>query len=148
MQIRLASHADAGSVAPLLTQLGYPVTPERLAARFERVVGSEVDTAWVALDPSGGHGDRDGTVIGFAAGHLFWPYELDAPVAELTALVVDEERRGSGAGRALVAAFEDWVIAAGGIRASVATAFRREGAHAFYERLGYRQLAKKYEKSL
>ncbi|WP_235508407.1 hypothetical protein [Agromyces sp. Soil535] len=43
--------------------------------------------------------------------------------------------------------FEAWCAAAGCVRASVATAFRRVDAHAFYERLGYEQLAKKYEKT-
>lgn len=91
--------------------------------------------------------DHSESVIGFSAGHITWPYELDQPVAELTALIVDEAARGSGAGRALVIAFEHWVTEAGCVRASAASAFHRTGAHAFYERLGYAQLAKKYEKS-
>jgi len=90
----------------------------------------------------------DGTVIGFAAGHLFSPYELDRPVAELTSLVVDEAHRGSGAGRVLVAACEQWARDVGALRISVGTAFRRTDAHAFYERLGYEQLARKYERTL
>jgi GNAT superfamily N-acetyltransferase len=104
------------------------------------VEGSAADPAWVAVDAAG-------AVVGFASAHLFRPYELDEPVAELTALVVDESRRGSGAGRALVAACEDWAAAAGAVRLTVATAFRRVEAHAFYERLGFAQLARKYEKA-
>ncbi len=126
-------------MTPLLDQLGYSVAPAELAGRFDRVEGVPGDAAWVALDDAG-------VVVAFAAGHLFLPFELDSPVAELTALVVDERHRRGGAGRALVAAFESWARTAGAVRFSVATAFRRHDAHAFYERLGYQQLARKYEK--
>ena len=87
-------------------------------------------------------------MVGFASGHLCWPYELDAPLATLTALVIAESDRGNGTGRALVATFEEWAVAAGAVRATVSSAFRRTGAHAFYERLGYEQLAKKFDKRL
>lgn len=140
MHIRIARADDAHAITPLLSQLGYPTNADAIAARFARVALSTDDIAWLALDD-------DGTAIGFAAGHLMWPYELDRPVAELTALVVDSTRRGGGTGRALVEAFEEWATAAGSVRAAVASAFRRTGAHAFYERLGYEQLAKKFEKS-
>jgi GNAT superfamily N-acetyltransferase len=137
--VRRASRDDSAAVTPLLDQLGYPVTPDELAGRFDRVAGAPGDAAWVAIDGSD-------VIVGFAAGHLFLPFELRSPVAELTALVVDEQRRRGGAGRGLVAAFETWATAAGAVRFSVATAFRRHDAHAFYERLGYQQLARKYEK--
>jgi len=141
--IRRALPDDSRAVTPLLGELGYPTSAEAVAARFARLADSENDPAWIALDPN----DEE-VLLGFAAGHLFWPYELDAPVAELTALVVPERRRGTGSGRALVAAFEEWAIAAGSCRATVASSFRRTGAHAFYERLGYGERSKKFEKPL
>lgn len=142
MHIRRAVPDDAGAIAPLLGQLGYPTSAELVAARFERLAGNANDPAWVAVD----RGDE--AILGFAAGHLFWPYELDTPLAELTALVVAERRRGTGSGRALVATFEEWAAAAGATRATVASSFHRTGAHAFYERLGYGQRSKKFEKTL
>lgn len=142
MHIRRVLPDDAPAVVPLLGELGYPTSAEAVATRFERLAGSEDDPAWVAVDP------RDGGLAGFAAGHLFRPYELDAPVAELTALVVAERSRGTGSGRALVVAFEEWATAAGCCRATVASSFHRTGAHAFYERLGYGQRSKKFEKLL
>ncbi|MDQ0576627.1 GNAT family N-acetyltransferase [Agromyces albus] len=140
MLIRLADATDSAAIASLLGELGYPTTPSAVAARFVRVASSAQDAAWLALDD-------DGEPIGFAAGHHTWVYVLDAPVAELTSLVVTEASRGTGAGRALVDAFEAWCAAAGCVRASVASSFRRVDAHAFYERLGYEQLAKKFEKA-
>ena len=140
MQIRFADADDAAAIAPLLGELGYPTTIGAVAARFERVAGSEQDAAWLAFTD-------DGEPVGFAAGHLTWVFELDAPVAELTALIVRSANRRTGAGRALVTAFEEWCDAAGCVRASVASAFRRVDAHAFYEQLCYEQLAKKLEKA-
>lgn len=143
MLIRRALPDDARAIAPLLGELGYPASAKDVTTRFARLAGSENDPAWVAVDP---HDEE--VLLGFAAGHLSWTYELDAPVAELTALVVTERRRGTGSGRALVAAFEEWAVAAGCCRANVASSFRRTAAHAFYERLGYGQRSKKFEKQL
>jgi GNAT superfamily N-acetyltransferase len=145
VHIRRALPVDAPAIAPLLGQLGYPSTAEDVAARFARVAGSETDEAWLAVDPDEADAEA---VIGFASGHVRWAYELDVPVAQLTALVVAETNRGTGAGRALVATFEEWAVAAGAARATVSSSFRRTGAHAFYERLGYEQLSKKFDKSL
>lgn len=141
MQIRRAVPADSPAIAPLLGQLGYPTTPDALAARFARVADNGHDIAWVAVD------EDLGTTAGFAAGHLRWPFQLDSPVAELSALVVDETHRGTGAGRALVEVFEGWAVAQGCLRMTVSSGFQRAGAHAFYERLGYAQRSKKFEKS-
>ncbi len=141
MQIRFAGADDSAAIAPLLGELGYPTTIDAVAVRFERVAGSEQDAAWLAVT-------NDGEPVGFAAGHMTWVFELDAPVAELTALVVSSANRRMGAGRALVAAFEEWCAAAGCVRASVSSAFRRLDAHAFYEQLGYEQLARKFEKRI
>lgn len=145
MHIRRALPVDAPAIAPLLGQLGYPTTAEDVAARFARLAGSENDVAWLAVDPDEADAEA---VVGFASGHVRWTYELDAPVAQLTALVVAESNRGTGAGRALVETFEEWAIAAGAVRATVSSSFRRTGAHAFYERLGYEQRAKKFDKRL
>ncbi|MBS4753635.1 GNAT family N-acetyltransferase [Nocardioides sp. zg-ZUI104] len=142
MQIRPAVPDDAPAIAPLLAQLGYPTAPDALAQRLERAAASDVDATWVAV------AEGPPAVIGFAAGHRFSPVELDAPVSELTTIVVDQGVRRSGAGRALVTAYEDWSLAAGCIRMSLGTAFFRTDAHRFYEDLGYEQLARKYEKNI
>lgn len=143
MPIRRTLPGDAPGIATLLGELGYPTSARAVSARLERLGGSENDPAWVAVGP-----DTQDSLLGFAAGHLFWPYELDKPVAELTALVVAERHRGTGAGRSLVAAFEEWARTAGCLRATVASSFHRTGAHDFYERLGYGQRSKKFEKLL
>ena len=124
----------------LLEQLGYTRTVEAVAARLQRDAASRDDPAWVADDGDG--------AIGFVAGHLSHPYELDRPVAEITALVVASDLRGTGAGRALVTELEAWARQQGACRVEVSSSMRREGAHAFYETLGYGQRSRKFEKPL
>lgn len=124
----------------LLAQLGYTRTVESVADRLRRDAASTDDPAWVADDGDG--------AIGFVAGHLSCPYELDRPVAEITALVVSADARGTGAGRALVTELETWAGQRAACRVAVSSSMRREGAHAFYETLGYGQRSKRFEKPL
>ena len=146
MLIRHVRPEDAGSVAALLGELGYPTSAADVEARLARLAPSDNDSAWVLVDQDRSH--HAGNTVGFVAGHVFWPYELDQPVAEVTALVVSPTHRSAGAGRSLVTTVEDWATALGCCRVSVASAFHRDVAHAFYNRLGYRQLARKFEKGL
>lgn len=55
----------------------------------------------------------------------------------LTALVLDEAHRGTGAGRALVHAFEDIARRSGAQRLDLVTKRGSDGAGAFYEHLGW-----------
>ncbi len=143
MELRDAEVEDAPAVAVLLDQLGYARTAEALS-RHIATAHERHDAAWVAVTSLGG-AER---IIGFAAAHRSWPFELDAPVAELTALVVGDEQRRLGCGRALVDGFEAWAASHDCARVSVATSFHRREAHQFYEALGYVQRARKYEKNV
>jgi len=147
MDVRPVQLEDAVAVAGLLEELGYPVSAARMTERLEERAPSQDDAAWVLAHGPGGP-DGDDTIVGFAAGHVFQPYELDRPVAEITALVVAPANRRAGSATALVSAVEQWASARSCLRITVASSLRREGAHAFYARLGYRQLAKKFEKAL
>jgi GNAT superfamily N-acetyltransferase len=50
---------------------------------------------------------------------------------------VDEKYRGSGAGRALVEHVEAWARERGALEVSLRTNIVRDGAHKFYQHLGY-----------
>ncbi|GAA0207853.1 hypothetical protein GCM10008944_27290 [Cytobacillus oceanisediminis] len=143
MEVRDAEVGDAPTVTALLEQLGYVRTSQALAHHIATAHDRD-DAAWVAVTSLGG-AER---IVGFAAAHRFRPFELDAPVAELTALIIDHEQRRLGCGRVLVSRFEEWATSNGCIRTSVATSFSRREAHRFYEALGYEQLARKYEKNI
>ena len=61
----------------------------------------------------------DGSIVGFAAGHLVFPIENDTPAAQPIALVTAEHVRGQGVGSALGREFEDWAMPRGASRAIV-----------------------------
>ncbi|PDP88113.1 GNAT family N-acetyltransferase [Glycomyces fuscus] len=89
-----------------------------------------------------------GELLGFAAGHLLFPVEDDAPAAQLIALVTAEGARGRGVGTALCAAFETWAVERGAARAMLNSSTWRTEAHAFYTRRGYAASGARFSKSL
>lgn len=126
--IRPARRDDASRLSGLLGELGYPapvdVVVERLAT-LERAG----ETILVAT--------RDGTAIGFVSVHLMRVLHRPTPVGRMSALVVTSAERARGVGRALVAAAEAHVAAAGAALIEVTSRRELVDAHAFYRRLGY-----------
>ena len=132
MIVREPTDSDAAAIAPLLGQLGYPSTPQEVAARLLTMRQDGPATVmWVA--------ELDGSVVGVATGREFPGLHLPAPICWLTALVVDERVRGRGVGRRLVAEAEQWAKSRGSPRLSLTSAVHRKEAHQFYINLGYQQ---------
>jgi GNAT superfamily N-acetyltransferase len=123
------TEADAEGVAALSTQLGYPSTAEQTLRRF-RALGDAPDArVWVAQD-------AEGAIVGWI--HLFGNRLLESdPDVEIGGLVVHEDARGRGVGRALVGAAEDWARERGYTMVSVRSNVLRKAAHEFYKGLGY-----------
>lgn len=137
IQVRDAEAGDADALALLCGQLGYPSSRDAVLSRLERMVRGGA-RALVAANGA--------DVIGLATVHLRNMINHEAPLAQLTLLVVDEERRSRGVGRALVDEAEAWARAQGCRRIIVTTALHRTGAHAFYERIGYAHTGRRYGK--
>jgi GNAT superfamily N-acetyltransferase len=136
--IRNARPNDAPAIAKLCTQLGYPADESSIPARLERLTSST--DAWTFVAQMGDD------VVGVETAAVRFTLNHDAPLGQITMLVIDEAHRGSGAGRALVEAAEAWVCERGCDRIIVNTALHRAGAHAFYERLGYTHGGRRYGK--
>jgi GNAT superfamily N-acetyltransferase len=136
--IRDARASDAEALAHLCTQLGYPTTPTVMPARLARLHADQNARAFVA--------ETAGAMAGLTTIHLRSTINHDAPIAQLTLLVVDESRRTQGVGRALVHAVENWAREQGAKRLVVTTALNRAVAHAFYERLGFAHTGRRYAK--
>lgn len=121
--------AEAEALAELLTQLGYPSSPDEVRQRLGSWAADPLSSVLVA---------RDGAKpLGCVAVHARPYFERDGRWARIQALVVHATGRRRGIGRALVAAAErqalDWncqVI-------EVTSSRRRADAHAFYPELGY-----------
>jgi len=138
IQIRDATADDAAALARLCGQLGHPAKTEEMPARLARLATDPNIRVLVADSHEG--------VVGLATVHVRHMINHEAPLAQLTTLVVDEQFRGQGVGRALVATAERLAHERACKRLIVTTALRRTDAHAFYERLGFTHTGRRYGK--
>lgn len=136
--VRDARATDADALAKLCTQLGYPTSSATMPGRVARLGEDPNARALVA--------EQNNVVIGLATIHLRFTMNHEAPIAQLTMLVVDEANRTHGVGRALVETAEAWAKQRGSHRINVTTALHRADAHAFYERLSYSHTGRRYGK--
>jgi GNAT superfamily N-acetyltransferase len=135
--VRAAEPRDHAALAALFTELGFPASPEQVAARWPRYDGD--DAALVA--------ELDGRVAGVITLHAWPVLHRDLPEGRITTLVVAEAARGRGVGRALVEAAERELFSRGCGRIEVTSALRLAPAHEFYLHLGYEVRAKRFLKT-
>jgi GNAT superfamily N-acetyltransferase len=127
--VRQMQADDIAAVADLTSQLGYPATESETKRRYDFI-----KDRWDARLLVAQHGER--LVVGWV--HVQAIYMLESnPRAEIWGLVVSEAARGTGAGRALVEAAEDWAVRLGLEMIAVRSNVAREHAKGFYEHLGY-----------
>jgi GNAT superfamily N-acetyltransferase len=129
VRVRQAEARDAGAIAKLCGQLGYPSTGDDIERRLA-LAGRGSDAAVLVADSRG-----DG-VIGWIHVRAFHLLTRDA-CAELGGLVVDEARRGRGIGGRLMDAAEDWARRQGLGTLRLRSNVVRGEAHAFYLGRGY-----------
>lgn len=129
VRVRAAAPGDAGRIAALLGELGYPADAAAVAARLARLRGRADDTVLVAEDA--------GEVHACVALHVMPLLHEDVPLGRITALVVDARRRGEGIGARLLHAAHAWLAASGCASVEVTSGDARERAHRFYEAHGY-----------
>ena len=116
-------------IAELCGQLGYLATAREIAERLRRLVPPSQHAVFVAES-------TERNVIGWV--HVSDSRVLEvAPRAEVNGLVVDEEKRSSGAGSLLLEEAERWAKRRECKSLSVRSNVIRERAHKFYERHGY-----------
>lgn len=126
LELRHLQVADAPRVASLAKELGYVVSVDEAATRIEAL------------------GDDSCAFIGLVAGEVVgWIQATNRQllqerrVLEIGGLVVAEASRGSGVGRLLIEAVEQWGRDRDHDQLFVRSSVAREDAHGFYEFLGF-----------
>jgi GNAT superfamily N-acetyltransferase len=138
--IRPLTVSDSESTAALVTQLGYPTTPQQIASRLDTLI-SDPDYALFAAT----HRQQVIGIVGARIGHAL---EFDQPYARLIGLAVDEPFRGSGVGKMLMQHIEVWAKGHGAVMLLLTSGSHRTEAHQFYERIGYARTGTRFAKQL
>ncbi len=126
--IREIAHEDAGTVALLSGELGYPVDVVTMRERINRALSSTTQNVYVAC--------AAGAVVGWI--DVSTAYHLaSGGYGEIVGLVVSNGYRSQGIGRQLIAEAESWLGSRGITKVVVRSRISREAAHRFYLREGY-----------
>lgn len=139
LSLRLATPDDREAMAALLTELGYPTSPDEIPDRMRDMTGPDNAIMLAELD---------GAPVGLLSLHAFQAIHARKPVAMIMALVVSPDARGRGVGRALVQFAEQWAMERGCGQIMVTSAERRADAHAFYPACGMQYTGRRFAKTL
>lgn len=132
LALREATPADVEGLWPLAEELAtsYRPTKERFVASLRAVVDDPQSTILVAV--------RRETIVGYVHVLTHPAFHADGSIGWIEELMVQDAERGTGCGRALMAAAERWAREARDI-AYMALATRRAGD--FYRAIGYEESA-------
>jgi GNAT superfamily N-acetyltransferase len=131
LSIRRLTVDDAAATAELSGQLGYSCTPEDLRERIEELSRAADRVAFAAV--------IDGQIVGWIDAAM--ERHLQSPAsAVIGGLVVREDARGLGIGKRLCLEVEEWARSRAVPLVRVRSQIKREDAHRFYLRDGYRKV--------
>lgn len=128
MTLRPALESDAETMSVLSGQLGYPTTPEEMAARLKRISTMPDHLCAVA--------EIKGKVAGWIHVHILQTVESPFRV-QIASMVTDAAHRRKGIGKALVRHAEEWSVGKGIPIVGVRSNITRHESHLFYESIGY-----------
>jgi ribosomal protein S18 acetylase RimI-like enzyme len=139
LRIRPADAVDGEAIAPLLAGLGFKATADELADRIGRLSRAGEPVLVAKL------GDR---LVGCLTWHIVPVLHRPRPVGRITLLVVAEQARRQGIGRALVEGAESKLRQRECGLVEVTSNTRLKAAHAFYRRLGFERTSYRFAKAL
>lgn len=133
IKIRPATQNDAGVAAVLMDQLAdytHEYVDHGVEERFRTIIELPEHALFVAED-------ENGHVMGLLSISHHWTLWHAGPCAIIEELVVDREKRGHGAGTALIQAGLDWARNQGCSEVEISTDRNNTYAQTFYEQLGF-----------
>ena len=140
LTIRDAKLSDAPALAALMCELGYETTSAEMSRRLKSILSDPRYGTFVA--------EIDNEIRGMIGTLTHASHEHDDLSGKIIALVVSRKYRQSGVGRALIAVAEKDFATRNVSRVTLTTRFEREGAHQFYETLGYLRTGFRFGKNL
>ena len=134
-KIRLVSGQDSSQLARLAGQLGYPSSTEQVTTRLARIQSQPDQAIFVA--------EVDGRIAGWV--HVYASPTVESDLyAEIGGLVVEENQRGQGVGKALMVQAEAWSRELGIHEVRLRSNIIRQEAHQFYEVIGYKKIKSQF----
>ena len=140
IEVRPCTSEDKAAVSVLPGQLGYEVSFEAAAERVRQLNETGSDPTFIA--------GENGRALGVLALHRCHMIQYRAPIARITALVVDQPARRRGIGRLLIDHALRWAEQSGCELVELTSALNRAEAHAFYRDLGFEPNSLRFRKSL
>lgn len=130
--IRKIQESDFDQVIRLFTQLwpDMPLSYDDVKSIFDEYMQNRNFQMWCY---------EDERIVGIVTLSIRKAFYYGGPVAILEDVVVDENHRGSSIGRQLVEFVEAKLENEGISSFEVSSDYHREGAHAFWEKLGYKR---------
>jgi ribosomal protein S18 acetylase RimI-like enzyme len=123
-----------------MCELGYKTTSTEMRVRLRAILSNGRYRTIVA--------EVDNKLCGMIGTMTHASHAHNDPSEKIIALVVSTGQRRSGVGRALVIAAERDFASRHVTRVTLTTRFEREGAHRFYEALGYAKTGFRFAKNL
>lgn len=131
MKIRKATTTDAGEIARLTAQLGYPGEVETIADRIGRI-NQDQDSLLLVAEASDSHERLKGWIQVSVSDTIESGFR-----AEILGLIVCEQFRKEGVGTRLALEVEKWAKQKGIDKMIVRSNLQRTDSHAFYPKIGY-----------
>lgn len=131
LTIRQVKTEDAGEIARLSEQLGYPNSIEQVQRRIDWIIDSRQDEVFVAVS-------GDTLVVGWI--HVFAARRLESGLfAEIGGIIVDSNYRNRGIGKTLLEHAERWAAKKNLTKLRVRSRTSRGDAHRFFKSFGFTQ---------
>ena len=129
INVRKAEISDSDVISKLCGQLGYPASKEDVRNKLQEILSNYEHAVLVAEIEGAG-------VVGWVHAFVKHLFYVETAV-EIGGLVVDENNRKKGTGKALMQGVEQWTKENGYIGVVLRSNEGRKGAHIFYKSIGY-----------